>query len=226
MNDVVILILAAFLLVGVGIGAAALMCYQKLKLRTVQHLANEILQKAEIKAESLREHAALELKGKQTALQNEFEKLWVVEKKKLGEKEERFKQKEDKLEERINLVEKKISDIERREALLLVKKEQFELEKQNLHEREKLVIQELERISGLTSIEAKELLTSKITDEVKSDAANFIRRITKEAEEDAERKASTIIATAINRLAVPCVSEATVNTVALPNDEMKGRIIG
>lgn len=226
MNDDVILILAAIFLCGTLTGLAGLVIFQKIKLRTMHHIANEIIAKAELKAESMREHAAIELKSKQAAMQNEFEKLWIAEKKKLGEKEERIKQKEDKLEGRVNLIEKKIADIEKREAMLLVKKEQLELEEQNLHEKETAVIQELEKIAGLTSNEARELLTTKITDEVKADAANFIRRITKEAEQDAERKASTIIATAINRLAVPCVSEATVNTVALPNDEMKGRIIG
>ena len=79
---------------------------------------------------------------------------------------------------------------------------------------------------GLSANEAKEFLLNKITNEVKTDAANLIRRIKKEAEENAEKEASTIIATAINRLAVSCVSEATVNTVAIPNEEMKGRIIG
>jgi len=226
MNDEVILILIAIFLCGALLGMASIFIYQKLKLRTIHHLANEVFSKAELKAKSMQEHATIELKAKKTEMQNELEEQWLVEKKKLGEKEERIKLKEDKLEGRINLIEKKITDIERREALLIVKKEQLDLQKQNLHEHEKTVIQELEKISGLTSIEAKELLTTKVTDDVKADAANFIRRITKEAEQDAERKASTIIATAINRLAVPCVSEATVNTVALPNDEMKGRIIG
>lgn len=226
MNDDVILILAAIFLCGTLTGLAGLVIFQKIKLRTIHHIANEIIAKAELKAESMREHAAIELKSKQAAMQNEFEKLWIAEKKKLGEKEERIKQKEDKLEGRVNLIEKKIADIEKREAMLLVKKEQLELKEQNLHKKETAVIQELEKIAGLTSNEAREFLTTKITDEVKADAANFIRRITKEAEQDAERKASTMIATAINRLAVPCVSEATVNTVALPNDEMKGRIIG
>ena len=89
----------------------------------------------------------------------------------------------------------------------------------------KLLVQ-LEQTAGLSAAEAKDVLLKNITNEVKNDAANLIRRTISEAREESEKEASKIIATAINRLAVPCVSEATVNTVAIPNEEMKGRIIG
>ena len=85
---------------------------------------------------------------------------------------------------------------------------------------------EWERVSNLTSTEAKEQLLSRLQREVEAQEAQLLRKRQKEAEETAERAAATIIATAINRLCVPCVSEATVATVALPSDEMKGRIIG
>lgn len=226
MNAETILLSITLFFGGALLGAACLAAYQKLKLRTVHHLANAVISKAELKAESLQNQASIDLKNKQAALQHEFDKLWTAEKKKFHEKEERLKQKEDKLEARIQLAEKKISDLEKRESLLISRKEQLELDQHHLQTKEKVVMEELEKISGLTSIEAKEILTAKIKDDVKADTANFIRRMTKEAEQDAEKKASTLIATAINRLAVPCVSEATVNTVSLPNDEMKGRIIG
>src|SRR5262249_4002637 len=94
---------------------------------------------------------------------------------------------------------------------------------EQLHQQ---LILELERISGLSVIEAKEMIMDSLTNDVKTDAANLIRKIKKEAEENSEREASTIIATAINRLASTAGSEATVNTVEISNDEMKGRSIG
>src|SRR4029078_8927175 len=85
---------------------------------------------------------------------------------------------------------------------------------------------ELEKIAQMTSKEAKEELLNKLASEVQDEAARLIRTRRQEAEEEADQYASKIIATAINRLAVSSVSEATVNTVTIPNDEMKGRIIG
>lgn len=88
------------------------------------------------------------------------------------------------------------------------------------------LLTKLEQTAGLSSSEAKHQLLQQITHEVKHDAANLIRRTIKEAKEESEHEARRLIVTAINRMAVSCVSEATVNTVAIPNEEMKGRIIG
>ena len=158
--------------------------------------------------------------------QKEAEEVWQSERRKILREEERLKQREDKLESRMSLVEKKLSDLEKREAAIHERKEQIEEEKKNLSETYSKLVQELERISGLSSSEAKDLLIAKVQNEIKTETANLIRRSKKEAEENAEREAQKIIATAINRLALTSVSEATVNTVSIPNEEMKGRIIG
>lgn len=214
------------LLFGMSAGATALWIYHRSKLGSYQTIANEILQKAEIEAKSLKKAAELSLRQNQLEHQRELENLWQIERNKIQREEERIKQKEDKIESRMSLVEKKLSDIEKREAVLIGRKAQLDEEKKQVNERQANLIKELERASGLSSTEAKDLLINRITNEVKTDAANLIRRTKKEAEENAEREANRIIATAINRMAVPCVSEATVNTVSIPNEEMKGRIIG
>lgn len=85
---------------------------------------------------------------------------------------------------------------------------------------------ELENASGFSTSEARDVLIARVQDEIKNETANLIRRTKKEAEEEAEKEAAKIIATAINRLTIHCVSEATVNTVSIPNEDMKGRIIG
>lgn len=218
-------LLLAFL-VGGGIGATALWIFNKIKQRNYQEIAKGIIQKAEIEATSIRKTNELAIKQNQIDQQREMEQIWQGEKRKIQREEERLKIREDKLEGRMNLVEKKLSDIEKREAIINARKGQIEEEKKQVTESRARLIQELEQSSGLSAAEAKDILINRMMQEVKTDAANLIRRAKKEAEEEAEREASAIIATAINRLAVSCVSDTTVNTVAIPNEEMKGRIIG
>ncbi len=223
-NQIAILILT--FLVGGGLGSILFWIYHKISLGGFSKLATGIIAEAEIEAQEIKKASENANKQKQFDQQRELDQIWQQERKKIQREEERLKQREDKLEGRMNLVEKKLSDIEKREAIILARKAQLDDEKKQVSELQTRLLEELERSSGLTSNEAKELLLSKLTNEVKTDAANLIRRSQKEAEEEADKLASTIIATAINRLAVPCTSETTVCTVSIPNDEMKGRIIG
>lgn len=211
---------------GMALGAAALLLLQRFKLMHFKQLAADIIKKAEIDSETIKRAGDLAIKQNTLEQQREFEQHWQSEKRKAQREEDRLKQREDKLETRMNLVEKKLSDIEKREAVLAARKVQIDEEKKNVAECHAKLLVELERAAGFSVSEAKEYLLSQITNEVKTDAANLIRRTKKEAEEEAEKEANKIITTAINRLAVRCVSEATVNTVAIPNEEMKGRIIG
>lgn len=214
------------LLLGCGIGATTLWIINKYKLGNYQQIAKGILQKADMEAASIRKANELVLKQSQIDQQREMEQIWHGERRKLQREEERLKLREDKLESRMNLVDKKLSDLEKREAVITARKAQLDEEKNQVAECHARLIQELENSSGLSAIEARDILINRMMQEVKTDAANLIRKAKKEAEEEAEREASTIIATAINRLAVSCASETTVNTVAIPNEEMKGRIIG
>lgn len=212
--------------IGSGLGAIVLWIIQRIKLTHFKQIAADIIKKAELDGDAIKR--AEEIASKQNLLdqQREFERHWQLEKRKTQREEERLKQREDKLETRMNLVEKKLSDIEKREALIIARKAQIDEEKKVVSECHTKLLEQLECTAGFSISEAKEYLLSQITNEVKTEAANFIRRTKKEAEEESEKEASKIIATAINRLAVRCVSEATVNTVSIPNEEMKGRIIG
>jgi ribonuclease Y len=207
-------------------GAIGLWVYNKLKLRSFKTLAEEIIRRAEQDADAIKKNGEVAAKQYYIDQQKELESSWQNERRKIVREEERLKLREDKLETRLNTLEKKLSDIESREAVIVSRKAQLDEEKRILEEMRVQLVKELEQSSGLSSVEAKDMLMNKLTNEVKSDAANISRRIVKEAEEDAERLASSIIATAINRMSVPCVSEATVTTVDIPNEEMKGRIIG
>jgi ribonuclease Y len=211
---------------GTLVGIVSFWIFHRMKQGSYQRMAGEIIRRGEIDAEKIRRDAEIEYRRKQVDLQREFEEKKLSDRSKLMKEEARLKQREDKLDSRMSLVEKKLSEIEKKETFIADKKEQLDQEKQRVLEKEQKFNQELEKISGLTTTEARALLIDQFTHEVKADAANLIRRMLKEAEEEGEQKATSIIATAINRLAVPCVSETTINTVAIPSDEMKGRIIG
>lgn len=214
------------LLLGIAVGAALLWAFHRNKLGSYEAIARGIIQKAEMESASLKKAHELSLKHSQVEHQREVEQLWQGERKKVQREEERLQQREDKLESRMLIVDNKLSDIEKREGLINNRKAELESEKKRIDDQQQHLIKELENASGLSAAEAKDLLLSRITNEIKTESAGLIRRVKKEAEEEAEQEACKIIATAINRLAVSCASEATVNTVTIPNDEMKGRIIG
>ncbi|NGX42028.1 MAG: Ribonuclease Y [Chlamydiae bacterium] len=216
----------SFFFIGCFCGSICFWLFHRMKLGCYQSIAAGIIQKSEFDAEQIRNKGEIELKQKQVDLQCEFEKTKSAERQKLQREETRLKQREDKLEARMNLIDKKISQVEKTETLVNESQQQLEEEKEQLAKSQSNLLGELEKISGLTANEAKEMLVEKLKDEINTDAANLIRRRQKEAEEEAEQKATRILSTVINRLAVPCVSEVTVNTVSLPSDEMKGRIIG
>lgn len=213
-------------LIGVIAGGIGLWVYHQLTLGGYKKLAAEVIQRAEFEAENLKKGCQITLQQRQMEQQKEIEQTWLNERRKIQREEERLSQREDKVESRLALVDKKLSDIEKREALIAARTTQLDEEKVKVAEKHSQLILELEKNSGLSSAEAKEILLNRIIGEAKADSANLARRLKKEAEEEADRVASSIIATAINRLAVPCVSESSVCTVAIPNDEMKGRIIG
>ncbi len=221
------LLLCLFTLsLGLLIGFLICWFYYRLKTGGIQQLSQAIIRQAEIEVETLKKNQESLLKKNQALQQKELESHWQQEKRKIQREEERFKQREDKLEHRQNLADKKVSDLEKREAALTESKIQLELKLVQLQATRASLIEELEKLAGLSAQEARELLKAKISNEIKIEMAHLWRRSVKEAEETAEKEAARIIATAITRLAVPCVNEATVTTVAIPSDEMKGRIIG
>lgn len=196
------------------------------RLGRFQALGIEIITRAETEAETMKKNHELEMQRMRIRQEKELEEVLQKEKRKFAAESERLKQREDKLERRMGLVEKKLTDTDKREAILLARREQLEEEKHKVSHLKEKLIADLEKLSGLTANEAKEHLLAKISEELKHETANLTRKCMLEAKEECERKAISIITTAITRLAVPTVSDVTVVTVPLPNDEMKGRIIG
>ena len=214
------------LLLGGLLGAAFFWLWVRSKWGSFEKIGADILRKAEQDADTLKKSHELTLKQHQLEQQKELEQLWHNERRKIQREEERLKQREDKIEARMNLIERKLTEIESKESGFAIRKEKLDTEKNEVQLLNLRLLRDLERMSGLSSSEAKELLIQQITSEAKAETTLLVRKAKKEAEEEADKEAARIISTAICRLAVPCVSESTVNTVALPNEEMKGRIIG
>ena len=177
--------------------------------------------RAEAQAESKRalKEALLEAKEQDLKLRNEFERETKEKKAEIQRQEQRVSQKEDALDKKTEALEQQKNNLLRQEAE--IKKLQEKISSQ--HE---LMVQELEKVAQLTREEAKRLLTEEILDETRRDVAVQVRTMEQQAKDEAEMNAKKVIALAIQKCAADQASELTVSVVALPNDDMKARIIG
>lgn len=161
----------------------------------------------------------MEIKEESLKNKNELEKETKERRAEVQKYERRVLSKEESLD-------KKIEAVEKRDLSITKKEEELGKMKQKVDELEQKRQQELERISGLTSEQAKEYLLKTVEDEVKHDTAVMIKTLESRAKEEADKKAKEIVVNAIQRCAADHVAETTISVVQLPNDEMKGRIIG
>ena len=161
----------------------------------------------------------LEAKEEIHRLRSELERETKERRSELQRLERRLMQKEENLDRKIDSLEKKEEILSRKETELDKSQEKVN----ELYAKQQV---ELERLSGLTSEEARELLLATVEDEIKHETAMLIKDLEQQAKEEADKRAREIISLAIQRCAADHVAETTVSVVALPNDEMKGRIIG
>jgi len=196
------------------------------KLESSEKLANRIIGEAKKEAETIKKEAVLKVKENLLKLKTEFEKDTENKKLEFDNLERRLRSKEENLDKRIDVLSQKESNIENREKNL-IQKESLLSEK---HDKLNRMIEEhreqLEKIAGISSEEAKNYLVQSMETAAKHEAALAIRKIEEETKREADRKSREIIAYAIQRYAGEFVAENTVSVVNLPSDEMKGRIIG
>ena len=181
--------------------------------------AREIIDEAIKAADAKKREASLEVKEETIKARHDFEKETKERRAELQKYEQRVLSKEE-------TVEKKATVLERKEQSLTAKEKNIDTEKAQLQELQAKHLQELERISGLTSDQAKEQLLSAVKEDVKHETAMYVKEMETRAKEDARKKAKDYVVTAIQKCAVDHVAETTISLVQLPNDEMKGRIIG
>ena len=207
------------LIIGIFIGKFLRKKFAEAEIGSAEIEAENIKLEAKKAAEATKKEVLVEAKEEALKTKNEVEKECRERKNEVQRLEKRLTQKEDALDKKSNSLEKK-------EELLSSRLEKIEAERKELESFKDKQIAELERISGLTSEQAKDYILDTVKEEVQHETAVMIKEMESEAKQEADKKAKEIIASAIQRCAADHVAETTVSVVNLPNDELKGRIIG
>jgi ribonuclease Y len=220
----------AVAIVGAVLGITINAVLQRKKLTAERNQAEEYArqarQAAEREAENLVKEAKLEAKDMLLQAKADLEREQKVKQGEWAGQDKRFSQKEEQLERKLTMLEKREAEAQRRDALLAKREENLVGAEANSERVLKERRQALEQVSGMTVDEAKRQLMSEIEGVAKHEAAGMAKRILDDAKENAEREAREIITRSIQRVTRDYVSEATISVVPIPNDGMKGRIIG
>jgi ribonuclease Y len=206
-------------LAGLFLGWTIRWLYARFQLASAEQRATRIIQEALREADVQKKEVLLETKDQLIREKNQLEKESRERRNDLKRLERRLLNKEESLERRLTSLDKQENSVANRERVLLEREEVLQKDEERRR-------QELERISGLSTDEAKGILMESLKKEAEEDARALIQRIEQEAQQTAETKSREVLLTAIQRVATDISSEVTVTSVSLPNDEMKGRIIG
>ncbi|MCR5009503.1 MAG: ribonuclease Y [Clostridia bacterium] len=216
---IVCVVAVVFLLVGILVGYILRKSKAEKTIGSAETQAKNLILDAENRAEALRKELVAEAKSEAHQIKVEAEKDIKERRDDVKKSERRITQKEESVDRKLESIEKKEEDIQRRQQSLKDKEK-------NVDEIIKKQIAELERISGCTAEEAKQLLLRDLEKDIRHEASVMIKDIESKAKDEADKKAKDIIVGAIQRCAADTVAESTISVVSLPSDDMKGRIIG
>ncbi len=214
-----IIIAIIFLVVGGMVGYIMRKNIAEGTIKSAEESAAKMIIDAKRESESKKKEALLETKEEIIRIRTEADRENKERRSEITRQEKRLMQKEESLDYKLEALEKKEDNFHKKE-------QEIEQAKAHVLEIQGRKLKELEAISGLTSTEAKQMLLSSLEEEVQHEASIMIKEIRDHAKEEGEKKAREIIASAIQRVAADHVAETTVSVVDLPNEEMKGRIIG
>ncbi len=226
MNENLIILIVAGFAIGFGIAYWIRGKVVSHKIKAANEEAKRINEEARRQSETLLKEADIEIKDRLFKMKNEFDAETKETRTDLKQRERRIGQKEENLDRKLEQFERRDRDLSKKEKKFTNREDkikQDETRYKELIEEQKI---QLEKISGLTAEQAKDLLIKAMENEARHDGAKMIKRIENEAKENADKKAKKIIATAVQRYAADFVADRTVSVVQLPSDEMKGRIIG
>ena len=195
-------------------------------LREAEDRAKKLLEDSKRELENKKKELELESKDLKFRIRSDFERETKDRRQELINLEKRLAQKEENIDRKVDVLEKKDKDIGRREGLLVDKEKAIESRHDELLKLITEEKQKLQRISGLSVEEAKKLFLQRVEDDAQGEAQVLFKEIIDRGKESADQKTKEILATAIQKCAAEHVTNTTVSVVALPNDEMKGRIIG
>ena len=221
-----IILIMLGLFAGIAIGVLARRYWLERRSSHFHERASAILNEAHKESEAIKKEAILQAKDTLFQMKSEFEKESKETKKELQVLEKRLMQKEENLDKKSEALDKRESNISRREKTILQQENDLNEKNKNLQGLIEEQRSKLESLSGISAQEAKSMLISSIESESRHEAAMLIKKIEAEAREAADKKAKDIISVAVQRYAGDYVAEKTVSVVNLPNEEMKGRIIG
>ncbi len=196
------------------------------RIDSVENLAKKILDEARRDAEAIKKETALQAKDQLFQMKVEFDRETKERRQELNNLEKRLLQKEDHLEKKMSALDAKETELGHRQKAIEALEREIKEKDAYYHQLVAEQKMQLERLAGISSEEARNILLKNLEREVRTDAARLVKRLETEAREIADKKAKEIIGLAIKRYASEYVAEQTVSVVNLPNEEMKGRIIG
>lgn len=224
---------AIAIVVGALIGWLVYRLYSQNKIGNAKREAARIIEEANLEAKTIRKDGLLEAKETMNKMRIEFENEtkerkqdWQRTENRLAQKEAALDKKEDVLDKKDATLDKKLDDVEKAQKQIEETKERLKGIEAELNNSQEKMQKELERVAGMTKEEASQELKEALLDGVKKSAANDAKILIAEAKDNAVKEAQNIISQAIQRCAADHATENTVSVVALPNDDMKGRIIG
>jgi len=226
-NPLIISILLVFILiVGLFVGYLIRKSIAEAKISSAETLAKQIVEEAYRNADAAKKEALLEARDENHKLRQHAEDELRDRRAEFQKQENRLTQKEENLDRKSDTLDSRELSLEKREEALAEKQQQIEKMESKVDAMIEKQETELERISGYTTDQAKQIILERIEKEVKHEAALMIKESENRAKEEADKKAKTLLSLALQRCAADHVAETTVSVVNLPNDEMKGRIIG
>ena len=224
MDNVVISIL--LVVVGLFVGAFAMMIVNRLRVSKAQKDADKLIQEAKREAEKVKRDGVFELKEESYKLKNQTDAEIKEKKRELNELNQRIDNREKSLDKRDEILAERERNLDQKDKDLLAKQKEIQEKDAKMESIIKEQIALLEKISGFSKEKARDLVMKKVEDEMGKEIASYLKDREDEAKLEADKKAKEILVSSMQRYSNDVTSEQTVTTVELPNDEMKGRIIG
>lgn len=224
MENVILSILTS--VIGLGVGAASVVVYSNTKEKNASKKAEEIIEKAKKDAEKLKRESILELKEESHKLKLETDREIKEKKREINELEDRLLQREKNIDKRDEILQKRDKMLEDRDNSLVLKQKEIQKAEEEMEEIKKKELDLLESISGFSKEKAKDMIMKRVEGDLEVEITTLIKEKEAEAKLEIDRKAKDMLVMSMQKYASDVTNEKTVSVVNLPNDEMKGRIIG